>query len=237
MVGLPEIAMPTQGIKNINLVLLELRKTNDPMGYKAVAESLNARPIIISQALSSSREAGLTKSGGIRGSYILTDIGREYALSLSYGKEKEAQNLLRKAILDNNKWQEILVFLSNQRDILFDSYDLIQFIERRKGKKWSKNMRIKIKNAYTSIMQSAGLIEQKGSKILSMYGTGSAVLLASFEVKQPEDKENTPQEKNDFARLETDDFKFEIKKDLIVIEFAKSQFLTWIEYIKQNIKQ
>ena len=67
-------------------------------------------------------------------------------------------------------------------------------------------------------------------KIFSLLGE-EAVL------KEPEKEEPQLFEPSEYALLQTDDFRFEIRKKPEVLEFAKTQFLAWLTYLEKTIKE
>jgi len=71
------------------------------------------------------------------------------------------------------------------------------------------------------------------------------VPLYSSEAKQAEAKKQSIDRSakhpsftsENFARLQTEDFSFEIRKDIEVLDFAKEQFLAWVEYLKNKLAE
>ncbi len=226
------IATPTQSMSSVDKIMLELRKITVPVKYSDIAEQVGLSEPVTSQALSTSREIGLTKSGGERGKYILTPIGKEYALNLSYGEHEEARNNLRTAIIQNDKWRDILEWLKKQGDLPFDPMDLVREIERKVGKQWSNAMRNKTRQAYTSILSSAELITSKEGKMIT-----SDYLKPEKQKPVSKPQQSTPELKiEEFAKLVTENFEFHVKKDPDVIDFAKAQFNHWIDYVKKSVE-
>ena len=228
-----QIATPNRGIDVINKVVSVLFSYKRPAMYKDVAIASNLHPITVSQALSASRDMGVTTSGGKKGLYVLSSSGREYARLLTAGKEKEAKIILRELLKKQPRWKEIMVFLEAIRGEARDPLDLVIDIERKLNKSWSQSARSNYREHLVSILAYAGLIEVQGGKIFSLLGE-----------EAPEEEEVTPEvgvptemPPSDFALLQTDDFRFEIRKNSDVLDFAKSQFLAWIDYLKQKLAE
>lgn len=223
------IATPNQGIEPINRVISVLFSYKRPAMYKDVSITTNLHYMTVSQALSASRDLGLTTSGGKKGLYVLTDAGMEYARLLTAGKEKEAKALLRDLIQHQPAWKEIMVFLKAIRGEARDSLDLVLDVERKLNKSWKSSARNNYRDCYVSILTYAGLIEEKGGKIFSLMDMEKPLEEVAAPVSEP-----TPP---DFALFQTDDFRFEIRKDADVLAFAKSQFIAWLEYLEKKIAQ
>lgn len=224
------IATPNQGIDPINKVVSVLFSYKRPAMYKDVSIATNLHHMTASQALSASRDLGLTTSGGKKGLYVLTEAGTEYARLLTAGKEKQAKTLLRELIQRQPSWKEIMVFLRAIRGEARDPLDLVLDVERKLNKSWKSSARNNYRDRYVSILTYAGLIEEEGGKIFSLidmeepFEEVEEVTTLAPELTAP-----------DFALLQTDDFRFEIRKDADVIPFAKSQFLAWLEYLEKKI--
>ena len=226
-----QIATPNQRIDVINKVVTVLFNYKRPAMYKDVAIAANLHPSSVSQALSASRDMGLTTSGGKKGLYVLTDRGREYARFQTVRREKEAKLILRELLQVQPRWKEIMVFLKAIRGEARDPLDLVIDIERKLGRSWSQSGRISYRECLVSILGYADLVEVRGGKIFSLLGE-----------EAPEEEEVTPEvgvptgmPPSDFALLQTDDFRFEVRKDSDVLDFAKSQFIAWMDYLKQRL--
>lgn len=228
-----QIATPNQGIEAINKVVSVLFSYKRPAMYKDVAIVSNFHPVTVSQALSASRDMGLTTSGGKKGLYVLTKSGQEYTRLLTAGKEKETKRILRELLQQQSRWKEIMVFLKAIRGEARDPLDLVIDIERKLNKSWSQSARIRYRDSLMSILTYAGLIEIQGGKIFSLLGEEAP----EEEEIAPEVAVPTEAPPFDFALLQTDDFRFEIRKDLDVLAFAKSQFLAWIDYLQKRISE
>jgi len=221
------IATPNQGIESINKVISVLFSYNRPAMYKDLSVPTNLHHMTVSQALSASRDLGLTTSGGKKGLYVLTNAGKEYARLLTAAKEKEAKVLLRDLIHHQPAWKEIIAFLKAIRGEARDPLDLVLDVERKLNKSWKSSARNNYRDCYVSILTYAGLIEEKGGKIFSLLD----IEVPLEEVPTPISELAPP----DFAILQTDDFRFEIRKDADVLPFAKSQFLAWLGYLEKKI--
>ena len=226
-----QIATPNARIDVINKVVTVLFNYRRPAMYKELAIASNLHPSSVSQALSASRDMGLTTSGGKKGLYVLTDRGKEYARFQTVGREKEAKLILRELLQEQPRWKEIMVFLKVIRGEARDPLDLVIDIERKLNRSWSPSGRSNYRECLVSILAYAGLIEVQGGKIFSLLG----------EEEEPEEEVSPavvalPTEiPSDFALLQTDDFRFEVRKDVNAVDFAKSQFLAWIDYLKQRL--
>lgn len=231
------IATPIQSIEAINKVVGVLFNYNRSVMYKDVAIASNLHPMVASQALSTARDIGLTELSGKRGLYVLTKRGIEYARLLTAGKQEEAKPILRQIIKNNPKWTEIMLFLKATRGQARDPLDLVLDIESKLGKKWSQSMRLRISDCLVSILNFAGLIQKEGGKIFSLVETEAT----STEIVTPDTVESTEpvtiSKEEEFEKLETNDFRFEIRRDLKVLDFAKNQFSAWVEYLKQKLSE
>jgi len=221
------IATPNQSIDSINKVVSVLFTYMRPAMYKDVAIATNLHRATASQALSASRDIGLTTSGGKKGLYVLTEFGKEYARLLTAEKENEAKLYLRQLLQSQAAYKEILMFLRAIRGEARDPMDLIIDIERKLNKSWSQSARNRYRDCLVSILAYAGLVQKEGDKIFSVTGGE-----APFEEATPEIAAPTYEE---FELLQTNDFRFEIKKEVEVLSFAKSQFLAWIEYLEKKM--
>lgn len=223
------IATPNQTIGSINKVISVLFTYKRPAMYKDLALATNLHNITASQALSSSRDMGLTKSGGKRGLYVLTSDGQEYARLLTAGKEIEAKQYLGKLLQRQPAYKEIIVFLSAIRGEARDPLDMVIDIERKIGKSWSPTARNRYRDCLVSILTYAGLIQKEGNKIFSILGSEESREEIVPEIVAPIAE--------DFELLQTNDFRFEIRKDIDVLTFAKSQFHAWIEFLEKKITE
>src|SRR6266487_6880332 len=85
----------TQAIDNVNRVVRALYIYKKEGSYKDLAGPTGLYPAIASQALSSSRDLGLTKSAGKKGWYLLSPQGVEYARYLTENRTEECQSLMK----------------------------------------------------------------------------------------------------------------------------------------------
>jgi hypothetical protein len=181
-----DIATPTVGMDATNTAVRALYAYKKPAMYKDLAAAANVSEVHMSSALSASRDVGLTTSAGKRGLYKLTPEGEDYATLLSYGKDSECREIVRKLILESPLWSEILTFLKVSGKQERSVSDLVLDIQRKLGKKWSQRMRGRIAAAYSSILEYAGLIQvDKGIMISKMeVEEGKAELPSKFEIKE-----------------------------------------------------
>jgi hypothetical protein len=228
------IAAPLQSIDVINNIVSLLFTYRRSVMYKDMVAAAKLHPATISQGLSASRDLGLTKSAGKKGLYVLTKEGEEYGRLITAGKENDAKPYLKSIIMRNQLWTEILLFLKATRGQARDPLDLVLDIERKLGKKWAPGMRNRLRAAYVSILSYVGLIQKEGDKMISVMAPEILATVASQEPEKTAGSQALPIS-TDFARLETNDFKFEIRKDVDVIDFAKNQFLAWIDYEKKKL--
>jgi hypothetical protein len=236
---------PVQTIQVINGVIKVLYNYKRAVTYKDISTACSIHPSNVSQALSGASDIGLTRSSG-RGLYILSEEGKNYAMLLQFGKEEEAKVLLRKIIINNPLWTEVLTFLNATKGQERDPLDLVMQVERFSGKQWKPSMRSRVENGLTSILEFAGFIIKQGSKIVPV---GERVDFAAFadaemasaiekiannRTSQPiVEKENKTGK--GFAQLSSDNYIFQIKEDLDSIQFSESQFKTWIEFLKKKL--
>jgi DNA-binding transcriptional ArsR family regulator len=237
------VPTPLQPISAINKAVIALYSYKKPVMYKDISNAVGMHPVNVSQALSSSRDIGLTELSGKKGLYILTNQGREYARLLTAGKESEARNLIRELLRANPIWVDIIAFLDATRGQSRDPIDLALEIERRSGKQWKQIMRNRIRDSLVSILDFSEMIVKEGSKVIAVEGK-QTIRIGEAELVVPERYTTKPanipsplSSDDSFASLRGDDFTFEVRKDLNVITFAKRQFSDWIEYIEKNLKE
>jgi hypothetical protein len=239
------VPTPLQSISAINKVVIALYSYKKPVMYKDISNAVGMHPVNVSQALSSSRDIGLTELSGKKGLYSLTNEGREYTRLLTAGKESEARKILRELLRTNPLWVDVIAFLDATRGQSRDPVDLALEIERRSGKQWKHIMRNRVRDSLVSILDFSEMIVKEGSKIIAVegkqtihFGETDIVVPERFTLKPSSIPSPTPPPSDDgFASLRGDDFTFEVRKDLDVIEFAKRQFSVWIEYVEKNLKQ
>jgi len=222
------IATPNQGIEAINKVVSVLFSYKRPAMYKDLALATGLHEMTVSQALSATRDMGLTTSGGKKGLYILTNEGLEYGRLLTADKEDEAKLFLNRLLQNQPAWKQIIVFLKAIRGEARDPLDLALDVERNLNKSWSRQQRNKYRDCYVSILTYSGLIQKEGEKIFSLVDRETP----AEPVVPP-----TVQKTSDFALFQSDDFRFEIRKNSEALAFAKNQFLAWIEYLEKTLVQ
>lgn len=229
------IARPIQSIDVINKLVSVLFTYKRSVMYKDIATVVKLHPATVSQGLSASRDLGLTELAGKKGLYVLTKEGEEYARLMTAGKEGDAKLFLRKVIQSNPLWTDIMFFLKATRGQARDPLDLVLDIERKLGKKWSSGMRNRLRASYVSILSYVGLIQKEGNKIISM-----AEAAPEEPTKPPHvapSAKRPPLASEDFAKLQTEDFSFDVRKDIEVLSFAREQFLAWIEYLRKKLEE
>lgn len=165
-----KIARPVCGIDSINQAVRALYGYKKPALYKDLATAANLHPVYLSQALSSARDVGLTEHAGKRGVHKLTSAGEEFGLLVSVGKEAEAREVLKRVILANPTWSEIITFLRLNKGEPRDPLDIVTDVERKLSKRWSSTMRGKLAKAYTSILEYAGIARTDKDRIIPLIG-------------------------------------------------------------------
>ncbi len=241
------IPHPIQTIQVINGVIKVLYNYKRPVSYKDISTACSIHPFNVSQALSSASDIGLTRSPG-RGLYTLTEEGKEYARLLQFGKEEEAKVLLKKIIVKNLKWTEILTFLNATRGQERNPLDLVMEVERISGKQWKPSMRSRIESGLISILEFAGFIVKQGSKIIpvgepidsaTFSDVAMAVAMDTLANSRTSQAMTSKENKTGkgFAQLSSDIYIFQIKEDLDSIDFAESQFKSWIEFLKRKLQK
>jgi DNA-binding transcriptional ArsR family regulator len=182
------LATPTVGMDAIHSAVRALYAYKRPATYKDLATAVNMSETYLSSALSAARDAGLATLAGKRGLYKLTPEGEDYARLLSYGKDSECREILKRLILESPLWSEIVTFLKVSGEQERNASDLVLDIERKLGKKWSQRMRDRVANAYSSILEHAGLVQVSKDRIISqiVVEEGEAELPSKFEIKEKE---------------------------------------------------
>ncbi|MFQ6080725.1 MAG: hypothetical protein ACE5OW_03535 [Candidatus Bathyarchaeia archaeon] len=245
-----KIAAPMAGIDGIHHAVRALFAYKKPAFYKELASAASLTPVYMSASLSSARDVGLTKLAGKRGLYELTSVGDQYGRLLTFGKEADCRELLRKTILENPLWSEIIAFLRVAKGQARDPTDLVLAVEEKIGKRWSPRMRSALGNNYSSILQYAGLIKLEKGKMISQIGV--EVEMKPEEVEEVEEVEGMeapkkpmiPTATEEFAEFRLpDSFILYVRKDLDAITFFEQQvkegsvFASWIQFIKTKIKK
>jgi len=244
-----KIAKPVVGIDGVNTAVRTLFVYKKSTFYKELAIAANVNEIYMSQALSASREVGLTELAGKRGVYRLTPQGEEYARFLSFGKDVESRELLREILLNNPQWSEIMTFLKVNQGIPRDPLDIVLDVERKLGKRWSPSMRSKIASVYSSILSYAYLIEIEKGKMLSQIGLEKKAEKEEEEVPKTLDRiaidkpsEVVPMEGFVEFRL-PDSFIIYVRKDISALDFfeaqikEKSMLAPWIKFVKSKMEE
>jgi len=243
-----DIARPVVGVDGVNNVVRTLFAYREPTFYKDLASAANMNEVYTSQALSASRDVGLTKLAGKRGVYELTSQGEEYARLLSFGKESESRELIREILLNNPRWSEIMTFLRINEGIPRDSLDIVLEVERKLGKRWSPSMRSKIASVYSSILSYAYLIEIEKGKMVSQIGLKKLEEKAEAVPEKVERVVEKPMEPvismEGFAEFRLpDSFIVYVRKDTAALDFFEAQIkkesmLTpWVKFVRSKIEK
>ena len=241
-----KIARPTVGIDGINRAVRALFAYNEPTFYKDLASGAGMNPVYMSQALSASRDVGLTTLAGKRGLYKLTKEGEEYARLLSFGKYSQCRGLMGKIIMENPMWSEIIAFLRISKGTPRDPLDVVLEVERKSGKRWSSTMRDRIANVYSSILEYAGVIKvEKGMMLSQVEIEEEKVLSEKVEKEISErvvERPSMPAPSEDFAEFRLpDSFILYVRKDRAALDFFETQvkkesmLLPWIRFIRGKI--
>ena len=241
-----KVAVPMAGIDGINHAVRALFAYKKPAFYKELASAANLHPVYMSASLSSARDVGLTKLAGKRGLYELTSQGAQYGRFLTYGKEAECKELLRKIILGNPLWTEIIAFLRVSRGQAREPLDLVFAVDEKLGKGWSPSLRRRIGSNFASILHFAGLVELEAGKMISQIGVEVEMKTEEVEKKEEHEKDKEkptiPSAPEEFEELRMPaSFILYLRKDLEAIKFFEQQvkegsiFASWIKFIKAKI--
>jgi len=246
-------AAPTAGIDGVHHAVRALFAYKKPAFYKDLASAANLNAAYMSASLSSARDVGLTELVGKRGLYELTTQGVEYGRLLTFGKEADCKELLRKTILENPLWSEIIAFLRVSKGQAREPMDLVLAVEEKLGKRWSPSMRNKLAKNYSSILHYASLVKLEKGKMISQIGVEVEVkpeevekveeIEKAEEIKLPE-KPAIPSAPDEFAEIRLpDSFILYVRRDLDAIKYFEQQvkkgsFLdSWIQLIKTKIEK
>lgn len=243
-----KIAVPMAGIDGINHAVRALFAYKKPVFYKELASAASLHPIYMSASLSAARDVDLTKLAGKRGLYELTSLGKQYGTFLTYGKEAQCKELLRKEILENPLWTEIVAFLRVSKGQTRETMDLVFVVDEKLGKGWSSSARKKIAMNYSSILYFARIVELKAGKMISQIG--AEVQMKTEEVEKKEEHEGikekpiAPSAPEEFAELRMPaSFILYVRKDLDAIKFFEQQvkeesiFASWIKFVKTKVEK
>jgi hypothetical protein len=240
------IATLSAGIDGINHAVRALYAYKGPATYKDLAKGANLHPVYMSQSLSAARDVGLAESAGKRGLYKLTSDGEEYARFLSYGQESESRELLKKSILNNPLWSEILRFLRMSEGQPRNPLLLVADIERKLGKRWAPSMRNGYANTYISVLGFAGLIKMDGDEMISQLKLEEKPETSEeppplSQTPSTKSLPTTPEEYIEFSI--SDAFKVIVRKNKESLEFFENQikegsiFALWIEHEKKKLEK
>jgi len=249
----PHVCAPIAGIDGINHVVRALFAYKKPTFYKELASAANLTPVYASLSLSSARDVGLTKLAGKRGLYELTSAGDQYGRFLTFGKEAKCRELLRKTILENPRWSEIMAFLRVSKGQAREPMDLVLVVEEKLGKSWSRSLRNKIGKNYSSILSYARLVKLEKGKITSQIGVDVEMkpegleegeeLKKAEEMKVPK-KAIIPSVSEEFVEFRLpDSFILYVREDLDAIDYFEQQvkegsiFDSWLQFIKTKIEK
>jgi hypothetical protein len=252
-----DIATPINGIEAIGKVIRALYALDKTVGYKEVSTIAGLASAYTSQALSSARSLGLCHGSGERGKYDLTKAGEEFARALGFGKEEISKQIVRKQILSEGGWSEIVSFLKMNEGKPRDALDLAYHAESRLGKRWSDSMRSHIASAYKSILEYAELSIVEGNNITSQIGMENE-FEDQIESLQPsiqsddladiihdsrEKRIHSIISKKDYAEFSMPDFFIlDVKRTEDAIDFLLNQLkdssilVPWLTAIKKSIK-
>jgi len=239
-----KVAAPMAGIDGIHHAVRALFAYKKPVFYKDLASAANLNNAYMSASLSSTRDIGLAKLAGKRGLYEPTNLGDQYGRLLTFGKEAECKELLRKTILENPLWSEIIAFLRVSKGQAREPMDLVLAVEEKLGKKWSSPMRSRLANNYSSILHYAGLVNLEKGKIISQIGVEVEMKPEEVEEIKAPKKPAIPSAPEEFAEFRLpDSFILYVRKDLDAITFFEQQvkegsvFASWIQFIKTKIEK
>src|SRR6266480_3001778 len=234
---------PVTNIGIINITMRALWNHKASGTYKDLAGPAGVHPTVASQALSASRDLGLTQSGGKKGLYEFTPEGREYTRSLVSNRETEAREQLRAIIGNNSRWEGIIGFLKTNENLPRESLDIVVDVERKLGKQWSPIMRRRVADSLVSILEYAGLAKLDKGKLISMVKQDDLpgpVTIARASVKDisifpsffsqasTRTVDRTEPPRSDFAEYRDENVIIRVRKNLPSIAFAKS-FLDLVE--------
>ncbi len=235
---------PVANIGIINITMRALWNHKASGTYKDLAGPAGVHPTVASQALSASRDLGLTQSGGKKGLYEFTPEGREYTRSLVSNRETDSRGQLRAIIGNNSQWEGILGFLKTNENLPRESLDIVVDVERKLGKQWSSIMRRRVADSLVSILEYAGLAKLDKGKLISMVkqddlpgpvtiaraSVKDTSIFPSFFVSQEQrrvsDRPDAP--RTDFAEFRDENVTIRVRKDLQSIASAKG-FLDFVE--------
>ncbi|MFW9803814.1 MAG: hypothetical protein ACFFFC_14225 [Candidatus Thorarchaeota archaeon] len=163
------IAAPIVSIDVIKKAVLALYAMNKPANAMALLVPTGMYRTTISKAFVAAASLGLVKEIR-RGTYELTDVGKEFARAIGLGNEREAQLLIQKQILEQPDWTEIASFLKLNKGKSVIFLDLVSHIEKRLDRKWKPEVRSKIASSYQSCLMYACLVTANDSGVESLIG-------------------------------------------------------------------
>lgn len=218
----------TQDIDTINKVMKALYIYKKEASYKELAGPTGLYPAIASQALSSSKDLGLSKSAGKKGWYLLSPQGIEYSRYLTENRTEECRSLLKRIIIGSPLWAEIISFLKTSESAPRNPIDLVMStVEAKLGKQWSPAMRRTVSDSIISVLEYSGIVKKESGKIISLLSSSDAANPEPLMVTRVGSSSNiTPgvripnQAPIGYYEIAGEGFYFKIRKDPSIIAEA-----------------
>ncbi len=161
------IAIPHVSLEAAKKAVMALYAFKKPGSAKDLTEMAGINKTNTSKALSVARSLGFVTEID-RGVYDLTDGGKQLAQALGYNKEEQAESIIRNAIMTRSEWEEVIAFVRTCVSEPKDPLDLVQHIEFRLDKNWTKSMRNSLASTYKSVLIGAGLIDPSDAMIVPL---------------------------------------------------------------------
>ncbi len=163
-------------IENVNRVMKALYIHKKEASYKELFGPSGLHPAVASQALSASKDLGLSRSAGKKGWYLLSSRGVEYARYLTENRTDECRSLLKTIIVGNPLWTDVVAFLRTSEGAVRNPIDLVMgTVEKKLGKQWSPAMRRTVSDSIVSVLEYSGLVKKESGKIISLIGPADAL--------------------------------------------------------------
>lgn len=219
--------------------------------YSDLSTSVGAHPANVSKALSTAAEIGFaSKVKGERGTYTLTDAGKDFAQALDIGSEDKAEEVLRNTILQNPRWTPIIEMLKAAYGRPVRPVQIAADVERKIGKTWTPKARNDIASNIKTILEEAGIVTLEGDGLVisqiekSREPTELEITQRSSQsfdagISRP----SYPKDSGDYEELVTSHYQIRVKMNSGSIEKLEKQIKSgtiifqWLEDCKTEIRE
>lgn len=161
------VATPIQTIGTIKRITQGMYSLSKPANRDTLASQIDMNASEVGKTLTDLTCLGIVAPCEKRGTYCLTEEGREFAILLGHEKEQRSQELLADLILGRPEWRPIVEFLRTRIDEPFDISEVVILAEKKHDQSWSEGRRRKAETSYRTILEFAGLVSVVGDDLIS----------------------------------------------------------------------